>query len=123
MEIIFSTAKIEKICTDFKAARRFFGGEERLARGLLARVNSLEQAPTMKDIVVQKHLRFHALSKKGRRDLRGMFAVDITNSRNPWRLIVQPLNKGKEPFDPCHIDEIAEIVEVVGIIEVSNHYE
>ncbi len=29
----------------------------------------------------------------------------------------------KRPFEPCHINEVADIVEIVEIREVSNHYE
>lgn len=40
-----------------------------------------------------------------------------------WRIILRPLNDDKRPFDPCNIDEIANVVEIVEIEEVSKHYE
>ena len=123
LEIVYETEKVEKLCTSLKAAKRFFGGDERIARSLLARINSLAEAPTIRDIVVQKPLHFHNLTSKGKRDLRGYFAIDIAGRKSPWRLVIQPLDENKEPFDPCNIDEISDIVEVVGILEVSNHYE
>lgn len=42
---------------------------------------------------------------------------------NPWRLILRPLDQDREPFEMPNIDEIADIVEIVGIMEVSKHYE
>lgn len=38
-------------------------------------------------------------------------------------IIIQPLNEKKEPYDPCNIDEIAGVVRIVEVKEVSNHYE
>jgi proteic killer suppression protein len=69
---------------------------------------------------VQKPFRFHQL--KGNH-YEGFFAIDVRTKRDPWRLILRPLDKNKKPFIPCHIDEIAEFVEIVEIREVSNHYE
>ena len=63
------------------------------------------------------------LSDKGRRKLSGCFAIDVKGRRCPWRLIIRPLNENHDPFVPCHIDEIAETVEVVAILEASKHYE
>ena len=123
MELVYETEEIERLCTSSKAAKKFFGGDENLSRKLLARINSLEQAATIKDIVLQQNLRFHSLKNKGRRNLKGYFAIDIAGRKSPWRLIIQPLDKNKEPFKDCHIDEIASTVEVVGIAEVSKHYE
>ena len=123
MEIVYYTERVAKLCMSFKAAWKAFGGDERIALGLQARINSLAQAPTIKDIVVQRNLHFHSLTNNGKKNLKGYFAIDITNRRCPWRLIIQPLDNNKEPFDPCNIDEIAGIVEIVGILEVSSHYE
>ena len=77
----------------------------------------------MKDIVVQPVLHIHPLVNKGRRRLDGYFAIDIAGRKCPWRLIAQPLDNNKEPFNPCNIDEIADVIEIVGVVEVSNHYE
>lgn len=123
MEIVYETEKVKELCVSFRAAKRHFGGDENIALKLHARVGLLRAAPTMKDIVVQPTLHFHSLVNKGRRRLDGYFAIDIAGRRCPWRLIVQPLDSNKEPFDPCNIDEIADVAEIVGIMEVSNHYE
>lgn len=39
----------------------------------------------------------------------GYFAIDVKSR--------------KEPYEPCNIDEIAGCVQIVGIMEVSKHYE
>lgn len=123
MEIIYDNNAIEDICTSLKSARRFFGGEEKVARSLHSKVNLLIRAQTIKDIAVQPQLHFHPLRNKGRKELEGYFAIDIAGRRCPWRLVLQPLDKNGSPFKPCNIDEIAQYVEIIGITEVSNHYE
>ena len=90
---------------------------------LHSRVNALRQATTLKDIVVQRQFRFHKLTNKGGNDLEGYFAIDVKTRRDPWRLIVRPLDSNGEPFESSGIDEIADVVEVIGIKEVSRHYE
>jgi len=63
--------------------------------------------------------RFHKLN--GAFD--GYFAIDITNKRDKWRLIICPLNENEEYFHPCNIDEISDKIEIVEVKEVSSHYE
>lgn len=36
----------------------------------------------------------------------GFFAIDVKTRRDPWRIIIQPLDDNEEPYDPCNIDEI-----------------
>ena len=62
---------------------------------------------------------FHKLNG----DHEGYFAIDVKNRKDPWRLILQPLNEDEEPYVPCNIDEIAGVVRIIGVKEVSNHYE
>ena len=119
MELIYNKTKIEKICTNYKEAKKYFGGDEQLARRLLARINALEQADTIRDIVNQSQFRFHNL--KG--DLEGYFAIDVKSKKDPWRIILQPLDNNKKVFKPCYIDQIVGIVRIVEIKEVSKHYE
>lgn len=123
MEIVYESKKVEKQCTSVREARKLFGGDAKLVEKLQSRINALKQAPTLKDIAVQPQLRLHKLSNKDGKNLEGYFAIDIKGRRDPWRLILQPLDGNREPFDPCNIDEIAGIVEIIGIMEVSKHYE
>lgn len=122
MKVVYANKKVCNQCTSLKAARKLFGGQEVLAISLLARINSLKSALYIKDIIVQKSFRFHQLNRyKGSSDTN--FAIDVKTKQDPWRLILRPLNNDKQPFVPCHIDEIANVVEIVEIREVSKHYE
>ena len=117
MEIIYHSERIEKQCTDLNRAKSMFGGQKKLAVSLLARINAIEQAETLKDIVVMPTFRFHNLKNKNGRDLKGYFAIDVRTRRDPWRIILQPLDENVE------IDKVAFKVRIVEIMEVSNHYE
>ena len=119
MKIIYSNKKTEKQCSSLKEATKLFGGDRRLATSLMAKNNAIEQADVMKDIIVMPTFRFHSLSGK----LEGFFAIDVKTIRDKWRIILQPLDEAENVFVPCHIDEIAAAVRIVGIREVSAHYE
>ena len=123
MELVYDDEKTEEQCTSLKSAKKLFGGNEQLARSLLARINALKQADTIKDIIVQPTFRFHKLVNKDGRNLEGFFAIDVKSSREPWRIILEPLDENKEPYLPCNIDEISQNVRIVDITEVSKHYE
>ena len=114
MELVFTSEKVESQCTSVKAAKKLFGGNVMLANSLMARINALKQADTIKDIIVQPVFHFHKLENKYGRNLEGYFAIDVKSRREQWRIIIQPLDKDKKPYVPCNIDEIA---------EVSKHYE
>ena len=83
----------------------------------------MQNAVTIKDIIAQMSFHFHQLKNINGKNLDGFFAIDVKSRTDPWRIILRPLDSDKEPFVPCHIDEIAESVEIVEIREVSNHYE
>ena len=123
MEIIYSNSKLEKQCNNEKDAKKLFGGNESLALSLLARINALKAAEVLKDIIVQTNFHFHNLHDKGKSKYQGYFAIDVKSRKDPWRIILRPLDDNKEPFDTCNIDEIASVVEIVEIEEVSKHYE
>jgi len=90
-----------------------------LANSLLGRINAIENADVIKDIIVMPPFHFHSL----RGDMEGFFAIDVNGRRDKWRIILQPLDENEEVFEPCHIDEIATVVRIVEIKEVSAHYE
>ena len=123
MELVYASKKLKEQCTSLKQAKKLFGGDAQMAEKLLSRINALEQSQTLKDIVVQQQFRFHKLSNKGGRNLEGYFAIDVKTKVQPWRLILRPLDEDKQPFESCNIDEVAGSVEIVGITEVSKHYE
>ena len=102
MRIIYSNIKTERQCKSLKEATKLFGGDKRLATS-----------------IVMPTFRFHKLNGK----LEGFFAIDVKTRRDKWRIILQPLNEEENVFDPCNIDEIAAVVKIVEIREVSAHYE
>ena len=119
MKILYANKKTERQCTSIKEASKLFGGDKILANSLLARINAFEQADVINDIRMIKPFRFHSLSG----NYKGCFSVDVKTIREKWRIILQPLDDNKKIFKPCHIDEIAQTVRIVKIIEVSAHYE
>lgn len=123
MEIKYNNPKVESQCTSLREAQKLFGGNKGLALSLHARIASIASAEVIKDIIVQKQFRFHDLHDKGNKKYDGYFAIDVKTIKEPWRIIIRPLDENKESFDPCNIDEIAGIVEIVEIKEVSKHYE
>ncbi|MBD5470054.1 MAG: hypothetical protein HDR19_02745 [Lachnospiraceae bacterium] len=123
MELVYVTDKVETQCTSVKAAKKLFGGDAMLARSLLARINALKEADTIKDIIVQPTFHFHKLENKNGKNLEGYFAIDVKTRREQWRIILQLLDESKNPYQPCNIDQIAGVVKIVEISEVSKHYE
>ena len=123
MDLKFATDKVEKQCTDLKVAKKLFGGNAILATSLFARITSLRSAENLKDIVVQKQFHFHKLENKGKKKYEGYFAIDVKTRKEPWRIILEPLDEEGKEYNPCNIDEIAGGVKIVRIEEVSNHYE
>jgi len=123
LELEYGSETVENQCNSVKAAKKLFGGNEVLTRCLLSRVNSLRAAEIIRDIIKNPAYRFHDLKNKKGRNLEGLFAIDVKTRKEPWRIILQPLDENKNPYDPCNIDEISGIVRIVKISEVSNHYE
>ena len=123
MEIVYASEKLKTTCTSNRAALKFFGGNSKLAMGLQAKIQALKAAQTIRDIIYTPSLHFHKLRDKGRKGWEGYFAIDVAGRREPWRLILQPLDNDHEPFVPCNIDEICDIVQVVKVEQVSKHYE
>ena len=122
MELEYASDKVKAQCTSVKAAKKLFGGDMVLATCLLARVNALENADTIKDIIVQPTFHFHNLANKQGKNLDGYFAIDVKSRREQWRIILQPLDESKNPFTPCDIDQISSYVRIIEITEVSKHY-
>ena len=64
---------------------------------------------------------FHFRKLNGNMD--GFFCYRRKNEERSMRIIIQPLDENEEPYDPCNIDEIAGVVRIVEVKELSNHYE
>lgn len=118
-QLVYKNSTVQKQCTDLKIAKKLFGGNAIMATSLFARINALQQANVIKDIVVMPTFHFHKLNG----NMDGYFAIDVKTRKDPWRIIIQPLDENENPYVPCNIDEIAGMVRIVEIKEVSNHYE
>ena len=119
MNIIYANEKLEQQCTSMKAATKLFGGDKNMAISLLSRINAIQDADVIKDIIATPQFHFHNLHGK----MEGLFAIDVKTRHDKWRIILYPLDENEEIFIPCHIDEIADTVKIVEITEVSPHYE
>ena len=119
MKIIYASNKIELLCTNLKSATKQFGGNRNMAISLFARINAIEKANVIKDIIAMPSFHFHKLKGK----LEGFFAIDVKGRKDKWRIILQPLSDDEKPFSPCNIDEISTVVRIIEIREVSAHYE
>lgn len=124
MKVIYKSENLKSLCNDSKKAAKFFGGDKAMATSLLARVNVLLAAITISDVIALPQMHFHKLMDFGKnRDYEGYFAIDVKSRKDAWRIIIELLDENEEPFVPCNIDEIANVVRVVRIKEVSKHYE
>lgn len=123
MKIVYGSEKTKTHCTSYKAAKKLFGGNDELAKKLFSRIQALASAEALKDIIVMRPFRFHKLSNKHGRDLEGYFAIDVKSPKEPWRIILQPLDEDEKPYQQCNIDQIASVVRIVEVTEVSKHYE
>ena len=119
MKVLYANEKVKEQCKSVKAANKLFGGNRKYIMGLLSKINALENAETIRDIIGMSQFRFHKL--KG--DLEGYFAIDVTNVRDKWRIIICPLDENEERIIPCHIDENSSTIRIVEVEEVSSHYE
>lgn len=64
MKITYASSKVKLQCTSLKAAIRLFGGDRNLAISLLARINAMESADVIRDIIVMPTFHFHNLHGK-----------------------------------------------------------
>lgn len=72
MELVYASETLKSQCTNIKAARKLFHGDSQLSISLLARINALQQAETLKDIIVQPTFHFHKLKKKAEKSSHWM---------------------------------------------------
>ena len=96
MEIKYKNKKIEKICTNAKAAERFYGNK--MAEKIHMRIDEISAADTVK-MMIKFHIgRCHSLSN----NRKGQYAVDLIH---PYRLVFEKYG------DMIQIAYIVEIVD------------
>ena len=52
LKVEYKSGKVKEQCTDIRKATRLFGGDRALALKLLSRINALEQADVIQDIII-----------------------------------------------------------------------
>ncbi len=95
LEIRYKTRKIEKVCTDAKAAEKSYGRE--MAEKIQQRIDEMTAADTV-EFMIRYHIgRCHALTQ----NRKGQYAVDLVQ---PFRLVFEKQGD---------IVQIARILEIV----------
>lgn len=83
MEIVYKSEKAKKQSEDHKTLCREYGNQQ--ADEIVARINELDAADSLHDIVKMPHVRFHALSG----NFKGSYALNL---KSTYRMIVTPLD-------------------------------
>ena len=108
MEIRYKNKRIRDICENEKKAIKKYN--KIIAEKLIFSIEFLKNSNSLKDVADYQNFRLHEL-KYGR---KGQFAIDLGKTTG-YRLIIEPIT----------VNEIIsyESINIVEIMEVSNHYE
>ena len=111
MEIRYKDKKIRDIFENEKKAIKRYN--KIIAEKLIFSIEFLKNSNSLKDVADYRNFRFHEL-KYAR---KGQFAIDLGKTTG-YRLIIEPITVNKE-------NEIIsyESINIIEIMEVSNHYE
>lgn len=111
MEIRYKNKRIRDICENEKKAIKKYN--KIIAEKLIFSIEFLKNSNSLKDVADYHNFRLHEL-KYGR---KGQFAIDLGKTTG-YRLIIEPITVNKK-------NEIIsyESINIVKIMEVSNHYE
>ena len=83
MQLLYNNSKVQKQCTDLKTAKKIVWRECCISNQLFARINAMQQASVIKDIVMMPTFHFHKLSG----NMDGFFAIDVKTRRDPCVLL------------------------------------
>ena len=83
----------------------------------------LQRADNLKEVYLIQCFRLHKLRNVGKSRLEGYFAIDVKTRKEPWRIILQPLDENMQSISSCDIDRTAAFVKIIEIKEISKHYE
>ncbi len=103
MKLIYADSKTEEYCTSIRAAMKLFGGDKSLVKSFFSRIDALEAADEITDIIALPTYHFHKLQG----DREGYFVIVVKSRREKWRMIISLLDENGHGWHPCHIDEIA----------------
>lgn len=109
MEIRYKNKRIRNICENEKKAIKKYN--KIIAEKLIFSIEFLKNSKSLKDVADYNNFRLHELKY----ERKGQFALGKTTG---YRLIIEPVTVNKE-------NEIIsyESINIVEIMEVSNHYE
>lgn len=123
MRIVYSNEKVKIQCSDYEETRKVFGGNRDLTDSFYEKFYYLQGARSLKEIYLIPRFRLHKLRNVGRSRLQGYFAIDVKTHKEPWRIILQPLDDNMHPLSHCDADRTAAFVKIIEIKEISKHYE
>ena len=111
MEIRYKNKRIRDICENEKKAIKKYN--KIIAEKLIFPIEFLKNSKSLKDVADYNNFRLHELKY----ERKGQFAIDLGKTTG-YRLIIEPVTVNKE-------NEIIsyESINIVEIMEVSNHYE
>ena len=111
MEIRYKDKRIRDICENEKKAIKKYN--KIIAEKLIFSIEFLKNSKSLKDVADYNNFRLHELKYKRKRQ----FAIDLGKTTG-YGLIIEPVTVNKE-------NEIIsyESINIIEIMEVSNHYE
>ena len=111
MEIRYKNKRIRDICENEKKAIKKYN--KIIAEKLIFSIEFLKNSNSLKDVADYQNFRLHELKY----ERKGQFAIDLGKTTG-YRLIIEPITDNKENETISY-----ESINVVEIMEVSNHYE
>ena len=111
MEIRYKDKKIRDICENEKKAINRYN--KIIAEKLIFSIEFLKNSKSLKDVADYNNFRLHELKY----ERKGQFAIDLGKTTG-YRLIIEPITVNEK-------NEVIsyESINIVEIMEVSNHYE
>ena len=116
MKIIYKSTKLKELCTDIRKATKSFNSN--VAEKLIAAINYIEMAANLKDILNYPPFHFHQL----RHDKKNFCSIYL-GKKLGYRLPVIPILDGVPATSEEIFGSKSVEIEIIGVEEVSNHYE
>ena len=117
MQLRYRNKTVEKLCTDYKKAKKELPAN--VAEGLHALIDLLESADNLQDIAAIPKYYLHPL--RGKRE--GQYALDVAGRSAGYRLVIIPLDADGNEWNEKDVSIVYKSSRVIIAWEVSNHYE
>jgi len=115
IDLKWGSQKTGKLCRDPKKALRELG--QLVAEKLLAAIQFLESATTLRDVLCMPIYHLHTVGGKRKSQL----AMDL-GRKIGYRLIIKPDPPWNEEEEKLDLSSKCQIVSCIIILEVTNHY-